>query len=125
MSDTSRESILHGEARWPENDRYSDEFVHVALAAGVEIDARDDEGFTALLIAAQYGREPILRALLAHGADPAAVVNGESALDIIQREREQKIAFYKSLPPEKRRDHLESRLRDWSESNKSCARPAP
>jgi len=50
------------------------EKVKQLLAAGVEIDARDPQGWTALRWAAQEGHADVVRLLLAHGAD----VNGKS-----------------------------------------------
>jgi len=42
------------------------------LASGVDVEARDDEGRTALMLAVLRGRADAVAMLLAHGADPSA-----------------------------------------------------
>lgn len=45
------------------------------LSRGVDVDARNEHGMTALMRAAHYGHERVVRALLAHGADPNVTRN--------------------------------------------------
>lgn len=50
---------------------------------GAEVDAADDEGQTALCLAAREGHADIVRELLANGADDSiALASGETALDL-------------------------------------------
>ena len=44
--------------------------VRAALDSQVDVNARDSEGNTALMIATRHGRTKAVLALLAHGADP-------------------------------------------------------
>lgn len=54
------------------------------LAAGANIEARDDAGETPLIRGAMV--EPMVRELLAHGANPKAVANnGDSALKVSEK----------------------------------------
>jgi ankyrin repeat protein len=47
------------------------------LAFGAVVDAADEDGVTALFVAALQGRTEIVRMLLEHGADPSrAAFNG-------------------------------------------------
>ncbi len=51
-------------------------------ARGVEVDPRQQGGFTPLHAAAQNGNMDLVQLLLAHGADPTARTNdGRSAMD--------------------------------------------
>jgi ankyrin repeat protein len=55
--------------------------VKALLAAGADLEARDDNGYTPLIRGAMV--EPMVRELLADGADPVAVAkNGDTALKI-------------------------------------------
>src|ERR687890_275734 len=47
----------------------TDELVHI-LSRGVDVNARNQHGMTALMHAARNGHERVVRALLEHGADP-------------------------------------------------------
>lgn len=44
--------------------------VSAALTAGAGVNAKDDRGNTALLLASRYGDEQMVRLLLEEGADP-------------------------------------------------------
>jgi ankyrin repeat protein len=58
--------------------------VKVLLAAGANIEARDDDGQTPLIRGAMV--EPMVRELLADGADPRAVAkNGDTALKVSEK----------------------------------------
>jgi ankyrin repeat protein len=58
--------------------------VKVLLAAGANIEARDDAGQTPLVRGAMV--EPMVRELLADGADPKAVAkNGDTALKVSEK----------------------------------------
>src|SRR5690606_15194031 len=53
------------------------------VAAGVDLDARDGRGMTALHLAAALGREPALRALVRHGASPEVrAADGQTPLGV-------------------------------------------
>jgi ankyrin repeat protein len=57
--------------------------VTLLLDAGAPIDAVDNRGRTALMIAAELGRGPIVEALLGRGADRSiADRSGKRALDL-------------------------------------------
>ena len=45
------------------------------LSCGVDVNARNEHGMTALMRAAHYGHERVVRALLEHGADPNVTRN--------------------------------------------------
>ena len=57
-----------------------------ALAATPAIDAPGDSRMTALGIAALYGRDDVIRALVATGANVSADQDGESALAVAAHE---------------------------------------
>eukprot|EP01045_Picozoa_sp_COSAG04_P033053 COSAG04_NODE_6692_length_1276_cov_1.561597_1_plen_78_part_00 len=62
-----------------------------------DLDARDGDGDTALMYAAQWGRVECARALLAGGADrtlrgTAGCWKGKTALEIAEAEREAEVA---------------------------------
>jgi ankyrin repeat protein len=58
--------------------------VKALLAAGADLEARDDNGYTPLIRGAMV--EPMVRELLADGANPAAVAkNGDTALKIARQ----------------------------------------
>jgi ankyrin repeat protein len=63
------------------------------LDKGADVNAADHRGYTALLLAAQYdGDSPeFLRLLLAHGADPTAVAEGETALSLASKRGETEV----------------------------------
>jgi ankyrin repeat protein len=63
------------------------------LDKGADVNAADHRGYTALLLAAQYdGDSPeLLRLLLAHGADPTAVAEGETALSLASKRGETEV----------------------------------
>lgn len=75
------------------------------IAAGANVNAVDDNGFTPLMHAARHGYPRILERLLRAGADPQAVVAtgpdaGKSAHDLVrQRRRDAVIALLTSPPP--------------------------
>jgi uncharacterized protein len=52
------------------------------LASGVFVDARDDEDYTALMVAAGAGHRDVFEALLRAGADPSLDAFGETALTL-------------------------------------------
>jgi hypothetical protein len=64
--------------------------VEQALAAGAHVNAASPvDGKTALFRAAVFGQADTVRALLAHGADPAAQGNdGHSALEVVTAARQ-------------------------------------
>ena len=57
------------------------------LDEGAEVNVADHRGYTALLLAAQYdGDSPeLVQLLLAHGADPNAVAEGETAISLASK----------------------------------------
>jgi ankyrin repeat protein len=77
-----RSIALH---RTPLFDAYNaPEAVKPLLAAGADLEARDDDGDTPLIRSAMV--EPMVRELLADGANPAAVAkNGDTALKVAQQ----------------------------------------
>jgi len=69
---------------WPASG--DKEIVELLLAHGAEVDARDDDGFTALLVAAEMGRVDTVQTLLDHKADVNAKTNdGRAALYLTVR----------------------------------------
>jgi hypothetical protein len=61
-----------------------DEAARLLLAAGAEVDARGQDGGTALHAAAFFGRGKAARVLLEHGADPGvANLRGETPVDVM------------------------------------------
>jgi len=55
--------------------------VEALIAGGADLNARDGNGMTALMMAAGYGYAEIVRLLLDHGADPyAETSDGDNAL---------------------------------------------
>ena len=59
--------------------------VNQLLASGADVNTTDDDGVTALMIAAQNGHEVIVSALLSGGADVnAQFTNGVTALTLAQ-----------------------------------------
>ena len=64
------------------------------LDRGVQINARNGDGFTALHVAAMWGRDGSLKQLLTRGADPHILDNEEmTALDYTESEGLRKIEF--------------------------------
>jgi len=62
------------------------EKVHALLAKGADVNARDNDGSTALMAAVTYGHIDIVHALLAKGADVNAKDNaGDTALMAAKR----------------------------------------
>jgi ankyrin repeat protein len=53
----------------------SREIVELLLARGVDVNARQQVGYTALMGAASAGREDIIDLLIGHGADPAVAAD--------------------------------------------------
>jgi ankyrin repeat protein len=69
------------------NARAALELVALLLDAGAPIDAADNRGRTALMIAAELGRGAVVEALLARGADRGiADKDGKRALDLAANE---------------------------------------
>jgi ankyrin repeat protein len=63
---------------------YTPEAIKPLLAAGADLEARDNNGDTALVRFAFM--EPMVRELLADGADPTAVAkNGDTALKVAKQ----------------------------------------
>lgn len=61
--------------------------IKLVTARGAQIDARDNRGRTALMIAAELGYEEVVDALLGHGADPSLVDNsGKTPHDLATTE---------------------------------------
>ena len=53
------------------------------VAAGIDLDARDHQGMTALHLAAALRREPVVRQLILHGASPAVrAADGQTPLGV-------------------------------------------
>ncbi len=53
------------------------------IKRGADVNAKDKDGITALMVAASHNNAPMLGLLLQSGADPAAKNNkGQTALDI-------------------------------------------
>lgn len=62
--------------------RRGDALAAQSLLQGADVDARDPDGRTSLLLAARSSDTRVMRLLLAHGADPrAAARNGRTALN--------------------------------------------
>jgi ankyrin repeat protein len=63
------------------------------LDKGAEVNASDHRGYSALMLAAQYdGDSPeLVRLLLARGADPTAVAEGETALSLASKRGETEV----------------------------------
>src|SRR5690606_29403326 len=61
------------------------ETIDLLLAAGADINARNDRGFSPIHGAAFWGWDEVLRHLVAQGADPLAQSNdGHTPLDVVQ-----------------------------------------
>ncbi len=57
--------------------------IHSLVRAGVDVNDRNIEGMTPLMVAAEQGYDDCISVLLIHGADPSAVnLEGHSAHDI-------------------------------------------
>ena len=52
------------------------------IAQGFDLNARDAEGHTPLMLAARHGHDAICRVLVQHGADPHATRHGKTALEM-------------------------------------------
>jgi ankyrin repeat protein len=64
----------------------SREIVELLLGRGVEVNARQQVGYTALMGAASAGREDLIDLLIRHGADPAVVADdGLTAAEVARR----------------------------------------
>lgn len=64
--------------------RFGDaDVVRQLLAAGFEIDRRDDLGETALVSAATFSNYPVIQALLEAGADPEATIRGDGQTSLL------------------------------------------
>ncbi|CAI7992108.1 Ankyrin repeat and LEM domain-containing protein 1 [Geodia barretti] len=69
------------------DSRRQRQLLTVLLDRGVEVNARNGDGFTALHVAAMWGREGSLRQLLSRGADPLIVDNEDmTALECAEGE---------------------------------------
>jgi len=69
--------------------------IEALLAAGAEIDQRDEDGCTALMDAAAAGNLEMVKLLVEAGADPNAVDDlDRTALDVAQECRKRKVAAY-------------------------------
>jgi ankyrin repeat protein len=63
--------------------RAAESVVDLLLSRGAQLDAVDDRGRTALMIAAAVGHAEVIEMLLGRGADPSARDrNGKTALDL-------------------------------------------
>jgi serine/threonine-protein phosphatase 6 regulatory ankyrin repeat subunit B len=60
---------------------------------GANVDARDKEGWTALMVAAKRGAVAMVRELLKLGASSRAVRNGRTVLDVAMEEGHVAIAL--------------------------------
>lgn len=71
------QTLLHEAARIGR-----DEMIPALLQAGVDVEARDDRGFTPLILASYNGQASTTAMLLAHGANPAGAdeARGNTAL---------------------------------------------
>lgn len=66
--------------------------VMTLLARGIDINARDSRGYTALMLAAQEGQEAIVQILLRNGADvEVRGEDGKSAIDLARDRKHSKI----------------------------------
>lgn len=73
--------VLHWIAIFHETMPYSGELLELFIEAGVDVDAPDRRGATALLTAVEHGKEAMAVRLLGYGADPdAADAWGTTAL---------------------------------------------
>jgi hypothetical protein len=65
MSDRARDELMHECAQ-----RGHADIVDELIKRGAHVDARDSDGRTALMVAAEVEHVPVARVLLSHGADP-------------------------------------------------------
>ena len=79
LRDGNGTAAIHGLATWSEKD--PDAALTLLTAHGAQIDLRNQQGMTTLLLAARYGTSiRTLERLLAHGADPNARDNKGNTL---------------------------------------------
>lgn len=65
------------------------------LDAGAPVDARGVDSLTALMVAAQNGKDAVVQALLGHGADPALQDNaGRTAADFARGQAHETLAAF-------------------------------
>ena len=75
---------LHVVTDWPGYFPNGPEIVRILTAAGANINQKDDNGLTPLMIAAQHGDLDMVTLLLARGADPnLRSYDGKSARDLV------------------------------------------
>jgi hypothetical protein len=86
--DQDGQTPLHCAAMERAGRELSVEAVETLLRAGADVDARTSLGITPLHCACASGHVPVMRALLAAGADPAArASDGRSAMDFLSEAR--------------------------------------
>jgi ankyrin repeat protein len=66
----------------------STEVVRLLLERGVDVNARQQVGYTPLMGAASSGREDLVELLLGHGADPALVAEDGRTAAVVAREHD-------------------------------------
>ena len=112
VEDSYGETALALAVRYEHHD-----VVPLLVANGANVNVKDLNGRTALMWAAVYGNEDIIRLLLQHGADTEAVNEGETALAIAARKREEAEdeGFSRSFSD----DYSESQLKHLIEERKS------
>lgn len=66
--------------------------VDLLLSRGASTRATDEAGYTPLLLAAELGLLPVVKLLLAHGADPHVEIGDHGALTAARRNRHAQVA---------------------------------
>ena len=79
-------SLLHVATDWPGHFPGIDTTIEILVAAGADVDAQQQGGYTALHAAALHGLDDMAALLLTAGADPAVTTDdGERAVDLARR----------------------------------------